>query len=155
MNYTPDDLQNMVFKKSVVGGYNEDMVNDVLDKIIEDYTNYIRENIELKDKVAALNEALQYYRNIENSLQKTLMVAQKTSEEMEKNSYKKSENIIKEAEIKAQHIINEANQEDAKIRHEYEDINKKFNSYKSKAEALLLSQQEILKSMVEEQETGS
>ncbi|NLI57918.1 MAG: DivIVA domain-containing protein [Clostridium sp.] len=155
MNYTPDDLQNMVFKKSVVGGYNEDMVNDVLDKIIEDYTNYIRENIELKDKVAALNEALQYYRNIENSLQKTLMVAQKTSEEMEKNSYKKSENIIKEAEIKAQQIINEANQEVAKIRHEYEDIKKKFYAYKSKAEALLLSQQEILKSMVEEQETGS
>lgn len=83
------------------------------------------------------------------------MVAQKTSEEMEKNSYKKSENIIKEAEIKAQQIINEANQEVAKIRHEYEDIKKKFYAYKSKAEALLLSQQEILKSMVEEQETGS
>src|SRR5690606_3466532 len=108
MNYTPEELQNLVFKKSVVGGYNEDMVNDVLDKIIEDYTNYIRENIELKDKIAALNEALQYYKNIEDSLKKTLMVAQKTSEEMEKNSYQKSENIIKEAEIKAQEIINEA-----------------------------------------------
>ena len=100
MNYTPDDLQNMVFKKSVVGGYNEDMVNDVLDKIIEDYTNYIRENIELKDKVAALNEALQYYRNIENSLQKTLMVAQKTSEEMEKNSYKNLKILLKKRKLK-------------------------------------------------------
>ena len=32
MNYTPEELQNLVFKKSVVGGYNEDTVNDVLDK---------------------------------------------------------------------------------------------------------------------------
>lgn len=155
MNYTPNDLQNLVFKKSMVGGYNEDMVNDVLDKIIEDYTNYIRENIELKDKVAALNEALQYYRNIEESLQKTLIIAQKASEEMEKTSYQKHDNIIKEAEIKAQQIINEAKQEVAKIKYEYEEIKKKFYAYKSKAEALLISQQEILKSMVDEQETGS
>jgi len=155
MNYTPNDLQNLVFKKSMVGGYNEDMVNEVLDKIIEDYTNYIRENIELKDKVASLNETLQYYKNIEESLQKTLIVAQKTSEEMEKNSCQKSENIIKEAEIKAQQIINEANLEVAKVRHEYEDMKKKFYAYKSKAEALLVSQHEILKSMVDDQETGS
>jgi cell division initiation protein len=155
MNYTPEELQNLVFKKSVVGGYNEDMVNDVLDKIIEDYTNYIRENIELKDKIVALNEALQYYKNIEDSLKKTLMVAQKTSEEMEKNSYQKSENIIKEAEIKAQEIINEAKQEALRIRHEYEEMKKKFRAYKSKAEALLISQQEILRSMVEDEETGS
>ena len=86
------------------------MVNDVLDKIIEDYTNYIRENIELKDKIAALNEALQYYKNIEDSLKKNIDGGSKTSEEMEKNSYQKSENIIKEAEIKAQEIINEAKQ---------------------------------------------
>lgn len=155
MNYTPDDLQNVVFKKSVVGGYNEDMVNGVLDKIIEDYTDYIRENIELKDKVAALNEAIQHYKNIEESLQKTLIVAQQTSEDIKKNGYQKSENIIKEAEIKAQKIIGDANQEVIKIKYEYEDMKKKLFVYKSKAEALLVSQQEILRSMVDVQETDN
>ncbi|MDQ2086617.1 DivIVA domain-containing protein [Herbivorax sp. ANBcel31] len=155
MNYTPNDLQNIVLKKSMVGGYNEDMVNDILDKVIEDYTSYIHENIELKDKVAALNEAVQHYKNIEDSLQDTLIVAQQTGEDIKKNGYQKSENIIKEAEIKAQKIINEANQEVIRIKYEYEDMKKKFYVYKSKAEALLASQQEILRSIIDEQETSS
>jgi len=78
MNYTPNDLENLTFKRSVVGGYSEDMVNEVLDKIIEDYVAYIRENIELKDKVAMLNEAIAHYKNIEESLQNTLLMAQQT-----------------------------------------------------------------------------
>jgi len=44
MNYTPNDLQNITFKKSFMG-YSEDVVNDVLDKIIEDYSAYIREKL--------------------------------------------------------------------------------------------------------------
>ncbi|GAE87721.1 DivIVA domain-containing protein [Acetivibrio straminisolvens] len=151
MNYTPNELENLTFKRSVVGGYSEDMVNEVLDKIIEDYTAYIRENIELKDKVAVLNEAILHYKNIEESLQNTLLVAQQTSEEIKKNGYQKAENIIKEAEIKAQKIIDEANQEVLKIRFEYEELKRKLHSYKSKVESLLLSQLEILKPMVEEE----
>ncbi|MFZ5988834.1 MAG: DivIVA domain-containing protein [Bacillota bacterium] len=152
MNYTPNELQNITFKKSMVGGYSEDMVNDVLDKIIEDYTAYIHENIELKDKVAVLNEAIQHYKNIEESLQNTLIVAQQTSEDIKKNGYQKAENIIKEAEIRAQKIVNEASQEVVKIRFEYEEVKKKLHVYKSKAEALLLSQLEILRSMIDDQE---
>ncbi|HHW47042.1 MAG TPA: DivIVA domain-containing protein [Clostridiaceae bacterium] len=149
MNYTPNDLQNLTFKKSFMG-YSEDMVNEVLDKIIEDYSAYIRENIELKDKVALLNEGLQHYKTIEESLQNTLIAAQQTSEDIKKNAYEKAENIIKEAEVKAQKIINDANQEVVKIKFEYEELRKKLYVFKSKAEALLLSQLEILKQMTEE-----
>jgi len=149
MNYTPNDLQNLTFKRSFMG-YSEDMVNEVLDKIIEDYSAYIRENIELKDKVALLNEGLQHYKTIEESLQNTLIAAQQTSEDIKKNAYEKAENIIKEAEVKAQKIINDANQEVVKIKFEYEELRKKLYVFKSKAEALLLSQLEILKQITEE-----
>ena len=57
MNYSPNDLQNITFKRSL-WGYSEDAVNEVLDKIIEDYGEYIRENIELKDRIAVLNEGM-------------------------------------------------------------------------------------------------
>lgn len=152
MNYTPNDLQNMTFKKSMVGGYSEDMVNEVLDKIIEDYTAFIHENLELKDKVVALNEAIQHYKNIEESLQNTLLVAQQTSEDIKKNGYQKAENIVKEAELKATKIINDANQEVVKIKYEYEEIKKKLYVYKSKTEALLLAQLELIKSIIDEPE---
>ena len=144
MNYTPNDIQNLTIKKSFMG-YSEDMVNDVLDKIIEDYSAYIKENIELKDKLAMLNEGLQHYKTIEESLQNTLMAAQQTGEEIKKNAYEKADNIIKEAEIKAQKLLDEANQQVLRIKYEYEDIKKKMHVYKTKSETLLLSQMELLK----------
>lgn len=150
MNYTPNDLQNLTFKKHFMG-YSEDMVNDVLDKIIEDYTAYIRENVELKDKLALLNEGLQHYKTIEESLQNTLLVAQQTGEDIKKNAYEKAENVIREAEIRAQKLINDANQEVVKIRFEYEDSRKKLHIFKSKCEMLLMSQMELLKQIFEDE----
>ena len=150
MNYTPNDLQNLTFKKSLLG-YSEDVVNDVLDKVIEDYSAYIRENVELKDKLALLNDGLQHYKTIEESLQNTLLVAQQTGEDIKKNAYDKAENVIKEAEIRAQRLINDANQEVVKINFEYEDMKKKLHIFKSKCEMLLMSQMELLKQMFEDQ----
>ncbi len=144
MNYTPNDLDNIKFKKNFMG-YNEDQVNEVLDSVIQDYELYIKENIELKDRISVLNEGIQHYKNIEESLQNTLIVAQQTGEEIKKNSYEKAENIIKEAELKAQRIINDANQEVIKIRFEYEDMKKRLHIFKTKSETLLLSQLELLK----------
>jgi len=151
MNYTPNDLQNLTFKKSLMG-YNEDMVNDVLDKVIEDYSAYIRENVELKDKLALLNEGLQHYKTIEESLQNALLVAQQTGEDIKKNAYEKAENVIREAEIRAQKLINDANQEVVKIKFEYEDSKKKLHMFKSKCEMLLMSQLELLKQIFEDEE---
>lgn len=151
MNYTPNDLQNVTFKKHFMG-YSEDMVNDVLDKVIEDYSAYIRENVELKDKLALLNEGLQHYKTIEESLQNALLVAQQTGEDIKKNAYEKADNVIREAEIRSQKLINDANQEVVKIRFEYEDSKKKLHLFKSKCEMLLMSQLELLKQIFEEEE---
>ncbi|MDF2524636.1 MAG: cell division protein DivIVA [Clostridiales bacterium] len=154
MNYTPNDLQNIAFKKTIVGGYSEDAVNEVLDRIIEDYNAYIRENIELKDKLTVLNDGMQHYKKIEESLQNTLIMAKQTSEEIKKNAYAKSDNIIKEAEIKATKIINEANQEVIRIKFELEDVKKQMHIFKAKSETLLLSQLEILKQIFIEESKG-
>lgn len=151
MNYTPNDLQNITFKKHLAG-YSEDMVNDVLDKVIEDYSAYIRENVELKDKLALLNEGLQHYKTIEEALQNALLVAQQTGEDIKKNAYEKADNVIREAELRAQKLINDANQEVVKIRFEYEDSKKKLHLFKSKCEMLLMSQLELLKQIFEEDE---
>jgi len=150
MNYSPNDLQNITFKKSIMG-YNEDEVNEALDRVIEDYNAYIKENIELKDKLSILNEGLQHYKNIEESLQNTLLVAQQTSEELKKNAYSKADVITREAELKAQQIIDQGNQEVLKVRFEYEEMRKRLRIFKSKSETLLLSQLEVLKLMSEEE----
>lgn len=92
MNYTPNDIQNITFKKTIMG-YSEDEVNEVLDRIIEDYNAYIRENLELKDKLAVLNEGLQHYKTIEDSLQNALLVAPKNGRGNKKRTPMKKQKI--------------------------------------------------------------
>jgi cell division initiation protein len=150
MNYTPNDLQNIAFKKSMLGGLSEDSVNDVLDKIIEDYNSLVQENIELKDKVVMLNDGIRHYKTIEESLQNTLVVAQQTGEDIKKNAMERAENIIRESELRAQKLLEDANQEVLKIRFEYEEMRKKIHLYKAKSENLLMSQLEMLKLVLEE-----
>ncbi len=149
MNFTPNDLQNLSFKKGMMG-YNEDMVNDVLDKVIEDYSEYIRQNMELKDKVEIVNQGLQQYKSIERSLQDSLVVAQKTGEEVKKNAYDKAETIIKEAQLKAQNIIGEAQEEVNKIKREYMDIKNKIKVFRSKCESLIYSQLDLFKQFTDD-----
>ncbi len=154
MNYTPNDLDNLKFRK-VIRGYSEDQVNEVLDSIIRDYEMYIKENIELKDRISVLNEGIQHYKNIEESLQNTLIVAQQTGEEIKKNAYEKAENIVKEAELRAQRVVQDANAEVIKIKFEYEEMRKRLHLFKSKSESLLLSQLELLKQLFSNDENNA
>ncbi len=151
MNYTPNDIQNLTFKRSL-RGFDEDMVNDVLDKIIEDYSFYIHENIELKDRVGVLNEGIQHYKNMEDSLQETLVIAQQTSEEIKRNAQDRAEIIVREAEMRAQTLINEASKDSTKAKYEYEDLKNKMQMFRLRNESLLTSQLETLKQMFKEDE---
>ena len=87
MNFTPNDIQNILFKRSLFG-FNQLQVEDVLDKIVEDLSAYIRENNKLKEKVEDIQDKLNYYRNIEQTLQNSLIVAQQTSDEIISNARK-------------------------------------------------------------------
>jgi cell division initiation protein len=150
VNFTPNDLQNVEIKKAIFGGYNEDVVNEMIDKVVEDYNIYLHENIELKDKIAVLNEGIHHYKNIEESLQNTLIMAQQTSEDVKRNASDKAINIIKEAEIKALQLIKEANEEVARVKYEFEETKKNLFLYKMKAESMLSSQLELIKQVVYE-----
>ncbi|HHV60410.1 MAG TPA: DivIVA domain-containing protein [Clostridiaceae bacterium] len=149
MNFTPDDLQNMVFRKSIMGGFDEDQVNETLDKVIEDYNSFISQIAELKDRINLLNEGIQYYKKMEQSLENTIMIARQTCEEMKTNAFEKAQNIVKEAENQAQEILLNARSELARVKMEYEDVKKKIAAFKSKAELALTAQLELLKKMDE------
>ena len=141
---TPLDIENKKFRKKILG-YNELEVEEFLTKILEDYEALYKENIELKDKIAVLNEGIQHYKSIEETLQNTLLVAQSTGEEIKKNAYAKAESIIKEAEMKAEQLIADANQEVSKIKYRYEELKRNFGVFKAKIESLVYAQLEMMK----------
>lgn len=149
---TPLDIQNKEFSRGI-RGYKMLEVESFLDEIIVDFEKLYKENIELKDKMSNLNEKLRYYDNIEDTLQNTLVVAQKTAEEVNVNAKNKAETIIKEAENNARKIIDKANDEVINIQNEYENLKKEKLIFKMRFETLLKSQVETFQSSFEELNT--
>jgi len=139
----PLDIQNKEFSRSF-RGYNENEVDEFLDKIIEDYEKLTNENIELKEKNRLLLEQLEKYNNLENTLKETLIMAQTTAEEVTANAKKEAELIIQEAEEKGRKIIEAANQEALKVQQEYENTKRDLHIFKTRFKTLLEAQLDAL-----------
>ena len=94
---TPLDIENKKFSKQMMNGYNVDEVDDFLDELTADYEKLYKENSEIKTKVEEMENNLSKYRNIETTLQNTLMIAQTTAEEVKSVAQKEAEQILKNA----------------------------------------------------------
>jgi len=147
MNYTPNDLSNIVFRKSVVGGLNEDQVYEVVQKVIEDYSDYIHELMKVKDQIMELKDRLSHFEKIEDTLKNSLILAQQTSGEIIASAEKKAENIVTEANNKTRIMIEEANREVIRIQFEAERLKKDFAVYKGKMSTNIHAQLKLLEEL--------
>ena len=146
---TPLDIENKKFAKQMMNGYNVEEVDDFLDEITIDYEKTYKENSELRMKVEELNSKLEHYKNLENTLQDTLVMAQSTAEEVKNVAKQKAEQIINEAQATALKNVGELEQEIQNKKREQDELKKQFDIYKAKMESLLISQLELLKEINE------
>ncbi|WP_128895095.1 DivIVA domain-containing protein [Longirhabdus pacifica] len=143
MALTPLDIENKDFPRSF-RGYDIDAVNDFLDQVIKDYELSIRENKAFKNKIEELEEQLNHFNNIEDTLGKTIIVAQETADDVKNNAKKEAQLIIKEAEKNADRIINESLSKSRKIALEIEELKKQATIYRTRFRTLLEAQLEML-----------
>lgn len=129
---TPLDIENKKFAKQMMNGYNVDEVDDFLDELTLDYGKLYKENAELKAQREELDSNVGKYKNIENTIQNTLIMAQKTADEVQEVAKKQAEQIIKDAEFQAKNSVEELNTQILLKQKELEDLKKQFDVYKAK-----------------------
>lgn len=144
MPLTPLDIHNKEFNKGF-RGYDEDEVNEFLDQVIKDYEMIIREKKELESRVTELTEKLGHFTNIEETLNKSIIIAQEAAEEVKRNAQKESKLIIKEAEKNADRIINESLAKSRKIAMEIEELKKQSKVFRTRFQMLIEAQLDLLK----------
>ncbi len=142
---TPLDIENKKFSKQVMNGYNVNEVDDFLDELTLEYSKLYKENAELKNQKEELDTDADKYKDLETTLKNTLVIAQKTADEVQEVAEKKAEQIIKDAELEAKSKNEELNAQIVQKTKEYEELKKQFDVYKAKMESLLISQLELLK----------
>ncbi|WP_377889321.1 DivIVA domain-containing protein [Alkalihalobacillus sp. R86527] len=143
MPLTPLDIHNKEFTRGF-RGYDEDEVNEFLDQVIKDYETVIREKKELNERVKILEERLGHFSNLEETLNKSILVAQETAEEVKQSATKESRLILKEAEKNADRIINDSLAKARKISMENEELKKQASVYRTRFRMLVEAQLEML-----------
>lgn len=149
---TPLEAENKKFSKKMMNGYNDQEVDEFLDELIADYGTLYKENSELKEKISVLNETIQHYKTIEDTLQNTLIMAQSTADEIKVVAQSKADQIIQNAEGDARKQVEDLNQKINMKKYELDNMKKDFDVYKAKMESLLISQLELLKEINKNEE---
>ncbi len=140
---TPVDIETVEFKK-VALGYSVEEVDDFLDKVIVEFERLYKDNMKQRDKINVLNEGLQYYKSLEDTLRNSIVLAEKTASETKYNASQNSEQIIKEAQLKASEILQNANQRLYELEFDVLKMKNQYTTLKTKLRLLLTTELEIL-----------
>lgn len=100
MALTPIDIHNKEFS-SRFRGYDIDEVNEFLDQIIKEFELLIRENRRYEELVNDMQARIDYFSSMEDTLNKSIIVAQEAAEEVKNNAQKEASLILKQAEREA------------------------------------------------------
>ncbi|OQB14003.1 MAG: Septum site-determining protein DivIVA [Firmicutes bacterium ADurb.Bin193] len=149
---TPLDIQNKVFKKEF-RGYSPTEVDEFLNLVIDSYEKLYREGIEARDKISSMQETLDHYKALEDTLKNTLVVAQSTGEKVQASAREMAELIISEAQLTAKKIINDGHEEVKKISYKYDEIKRSIDVYRARMTALLNSQLDLLSNISTSEKT--
>lgn len=141
---TPNDIENKVFKKSKMKGYDIDDVEDFLEQLLADYEALYKENAEIKDKFNAMQESISYYKSVEEGINKTIENAQSTADNMKEVARREAETIKQEAEADARRHIEELNNEIRRKEELLEDKKKQMQIYRIRVSSMLEAQLKIL-----------
>ena len=131
MKLSPMEINNKEFKK-VLRGYSPEEVDEFLDKIVEDYEEVFKENAVLKEKLSSINEKVDHYAKIENTIQSTLLLAQNTAEQAKMNAQKEADIIVRKANETAQRILDKSHEDVIKINTEYDNVKQEFVKFRAK-----------------------
>lgn len=144
MVLTPLDIHNKEFPVKM-RGYDQDEVNDYLDQIIKDYEMVLKENRELEKNLKFSEEKVTHYNNLQDALNKSIIVAQDAADRLKENAAKEAELIRLEAEKNADRLLDEAVVKAKKITTETDELRKQSRVFKQRLQLMIESQLEMVK----------
>jgi len=146
MDISPLEIQKKEFSRSI-RGYNTEEVDEFLDKLLDSYEKIYTENRNLKEQIQLLQEKMKSYKDIEATIRNTLVLAEKTAEEVKNNAERERESILKEAKLQAKEILQQAQERFNQINSRNEELRQQFCLYKIRFKNFLQSQLDYLESL--------
>lgn len=134
--YDPDEVNHFIDQ---VISQVEIMVNDIKSK-----NKKIAELSKLEEENAKLREKLATYERMEGTLNRAIVMAEKTSEQIKLSAHQESETIINDAKRNANRIVNDALLKAEKTEMEADMLRRNITIFKRKLRSIIESQLEMV-----------
>ncbi len=140
---TPIDIQHKEFKRALQG-YDRTDVDRFLDEIIETLEDYAQERVALQTEIADLKERISHFKAMEESLQNTLVLAQRTADEVKASAHKEADLIRAQARVAAEREVAGFNDAISEVRREEQRAREHAEKVKSELRSLLTTHLALL-----------
>ena len=138
MQMTPLDIRNKTFSKGI-RGYQCGEVEKFLETVSQEFESAYTENFELLEKKSGLEAEISHYRQLESTLQQTLVLAQQTAEEVIKVARHEAELLLREAEHDKLSKVSEAQVILEDIKEEIQGLSRKRDLLRTQLKSFLLA----------------
>ncbi|MDH4069114.1 MAG: DivIVA domain-containing protein [Ignavibacteria bacterium] len=146
MKLTPLDIRKQEFRK-VMRGYDPVEVDTFVEMVSNEFEEVLKEQREMRDRVTEVETELRDYRQIEKTLQQTLLQAQETTGKTYEAARRESESILREAELKSVRMQEEAAGNLSRTNEDIRRLQAKRAEILSRLRLLLSSELELLKTL--------
>ncbi|MBF6625835.1 DivIVA domain-containing protein [Aerococcaceae bacterium zg-BR9] len=131
MALTPSEILHKEFDTKF-RGYDPDEVNDFLDVIVAEFEKLTLSNKELTSKMSDMQDKLNYFQQLQDSLNNSIVIAQEAAERLKQNARKEAELILFEAEREADRLVMDATQRTQSIVSETEQLQSYGQEFRKK-----------------------
>lgn len=125
-------------------GYNPKEVTKFVDDVILEVSNLNNEITKRDERISALEDELIRYQSIENTLNKALIAAQNTADQIKSLARQEGELIVEESRKSSSRIINESLMKAEKLDYESTLVKKNIIIFKNRLRGLVEGQLEII-----------
>ena len=131
MQVKPIDILNKKFTHRM-RGYDTGEVDEFMKEAADAFEAVLAENVRVKERAESLDKEINRYKNLEATLNSTLVMAQKTADDMRSNAAHEAESVARESR-------EQVNRELADARRELEDLRNTRLRFQAEFRSLLNS----------------
>lgn len=143
MAITPLDINSKEFSRSF-RGYSPDEVDEFLDRIMLEIESLIKEKRELEKKIKFMSEQVEHYMSLQDTLNKSIVVAQEAADRVVINANKEADIIIGEAKRVSNEMLANATENTNRLHTETESLRRTASVFRKKFQLLVESQLDMI-----------
>jgi len=144
MKLTPLDIRKQQFKK-VMRGYDRVEVDTFMEMLSNEFEEAARDHKDLRERVVELETQLKDYRQIEKTLQQTLLQAQETTGRTYEAARREAETIVRDADARASRMLEHSADKLSRMNTEIAELKGRKESLIARLRLLLTTELDLIK----------